>query len=110
MREIQEELGARERVDYTLSDKPLIIQVTELDDRYHGDIEKDDFYPVCMFYFAVKFHHFTFPDAPDHLEQLWIPLDAFEHTPIWSHVKSLASVFDPASFPREYHSLPSVYE
>lgn len=104
MREIEEELGAKEISDYIISPDPLIIQVSELDDRYHDDKEKDDFYPVCMFYYAVKFYHFDFSFAPANLEMQWLPLEKFSETFIWSHVQSFQKVFNPSDFPDSFIS------
>ncbi len=97
-REIIEEMGVVQ--DYfQIAESPLYIQISELDDRYHDDTEKDDFYPVLMIYYPVKFHQLDFQKSQKHLDITWLPIEKFSEKQIWSHSANLAQIFQKDDFP-----------
>ena len=102
-RELREEIWLDEKY-ITISDEPLYIQVTELDDRYFDDLEKDDFYPVVMMYYPVKLTAFDFHDSPECTSYEWVSLTEYKHKPIWTHSASLGLIFKQSDFPKEYIS------
>jgi hypothetical protein len=82
------------------------VQIAEVDDRYFGDRDRDDFYPTLMMYYAVKFAHFDFYEFPECTGYEWVTLDEYRTKPIWSHSMGLAKIFDISDFPVQYISNP----
>lgn len=105
-REIAEEMWIGED-DFVIADVPLSVQVSELDDRYHEDREKDDFYPVLMMYYPVKFHHLDIHASRECADTIWLPIEKFRQKQIWSHTASLENIFKKEDFPRDFVTLLS---
>lgn len=103
MREIAEEMGMSDD-DVTIATSPLYMQIVEVDDRYFGDLEKDDFYPTLMMYYAVKLAHFDFHESSEYTGYEWVTLEAYQKKLIWSHSATLAEIFHGEDFPKEYIS------
>ncbi len=91
-REIQEEMWLSES-DITIANEPEYVYITELDDRYYGDREKDDFYPVCMFIYRVELAHYNFHESPECTGYEWIGIDEFKEYPLWTHSRDLQRVW-----------------
>lgn len=103
IREIEEELQLSPE-DFLIADTPLYIQLTELDDRYHEDENKDDFYLVLMMYFPVKILDFHFGKSDEYIDTIWLPIEKFAEKQIWSHSYSLVHIFHPDDFPKDFIS------
>ncbi len=91
-REIREEMWMKEK-DIQIALEPEYIYITELDDRYHRDTERDDFYPVCMFVYRTKLTHYNFHESPECTGYEWVSIDDFQAYPIWTHSAYLATVW-----------------
>lgn len=102
-REIHEEIGLTE-TDVEISENPLYVQVTEVDDRYFDDPERDDFYPTLMMYYAVKFAHFDFHESPECTGYEWVNMSEYAKKPIWSHSAGLSRIFRIEDFPTDFLS------
>ena len=92
MREIMEEMGLRKK-DIEITPEPEYVYITELDDRYHDDALRDDFYPVCMFIYKTKLAHYNFHTSSDCTRYEWVDISDFEKYPIWTHSAYLATVW-----------------
>jgi len=79
--------------DIQIALEPEYIYITELDDRYHKDIDRDDFYPVCMFVYRTKLAHYNFHESPECTGYEWVNIDDFQTYPIWTHSAYLAKVW-----------------
>ncbi len=101
LREVVEEMWI-DQDDFEIADAPLYVQISELDDRYHDDTEKDDFYPVLMMYYPVKFHHLDFQGSRECESLIWMGIEKFREKEIWSHTASLANIFKRDDFPKEF--------
>jgi hypothetical protein len=98
IREITEEMWVSEDA-FEVANDPFILQVVELDDRYHQNEEMDDFYPVLMVYFPVRFLDLNFGKSRGCASYIWLPIHKFSEKQIWSHSANLASVFTKENFP-----------
>ncbi|MBX9808798.1 NUDIX domain-containing protein [Candidatus Gracilibacteria bacterium] len=106
-REIEEEMGIiRDMVN--IGESPLYVQVTELDDRYHDDQLRDDFYPVCMMYFPVHLTSLDFHRSSECIGYEWTKIADFSKIPIWTHSMSLTQIFKPSDFPRDLISIDDI--
>lgn len=103
-REIAEEMWTREE-NFIIADNPLSVQVSELDDRYHEDREKDDFYPVLMMYYPVRLCSLDIQKSQECAECSWLSIEKFSEKQIWSHTASLANIFKKEDFPRDFITL-----
>lgn len=103
LRELSEEIWLDES-DIVISDHPLYIQISELNDRYFDDPEKDDFYPVLMMYYAVKIQNADVFEKSQYTQFIWENIHEFGQVPIFSHSASLADIFKTTDFPKEFIS------
>jgi 8-oxo-dGTP pyrophosphatase MutT (NUDIX family) len=102
-RELEEEIGIK-KWEYEMAKEPLYVFISEIDDRYHDDMERDDFYPVCMFIYPTKLAHFDFHESPECSEYEWVSLEKFRKYPIWTHSKTLEKYYRFSDFPKKFIS------
>jgi 8-oxo-dGTP diphosphatase len=102
-RELAEEVGLK-HTDTKIAKEPLYVQITELDDRYFDDREKDDFYPTCMMYYPVKIAHTDFHESPECTGFEWVSIDEYKNKPLWTHSATLSKIFHLEDFPKEFIS------
>ena len=100
-REITEEMWIWEDT-FVIAETPFSIQISELDDRYHDDKEKDDFYPVLMMYYPVRLKKLKFQKSRECANFIWLPIEKFSEKQIWSHTASLVNSFKSSDYPKEY--------
>ena len=103
IRELSEEIWLSS-TEIIVWEQPLYVQTTELDDRYYDDIVRNEFYPVCLFYYPVRLLHYDFQESPECSEFEWVHISEFKDYPIWSHSMWLVKIFDPIDFPESYIS------
>lgn len=80
------------------------MNITSLDDRYYDDKERDDYYPVCLFFYPVKVMNFDFHESPECTAYEWVSIEEYKKYPLWSHSKTLEKFFRFEDFPKEYIS------